>query len=483
MATSIRTKQEPKVVVADTVVRLRQTFDRGTTKPVAWRLRQLRALKQLLLERGGELERALATDLGKSGTEAQITEIGLLVGEIDHTLKHLKRWVRPRRVAVPLTLAPASASVVAEPVGVVLVIGPWNYPVQLCIGPVIGALAAGDAVLLKPSELAPATSAALARLLPEYLDDRAVAVVEGDAEVATALLAERFDHIFYTGGAAVGKVVARAAAEHLTPITLELGGKSPVYVDDTVDLADAARRIVWGKLMNAGQTCVAPDYLLATRSVADRLVPYLRDAIAALYGPDPADSADYGRIISDKHFARVSGLLDGLEPALGGGVDASERYIAPTVVNGVDATASIMQEEIFGPILPILHVSGLEQAIAHIRAGEKPLALYVFSDDRATRKRFTRDTSSGSLAFGVPAAHLLVPGLPFGGVGASGMGAYHGRHSFDTFSHAKAVFSKPLSPDTLSLVYPPFTEARDRIARLISRAGSSGDRRPWGVRR
>ena len=483
MATSIRTKQEPKVVVADAVARLRQAFDRGTTKPVAWRLRQLRALKQLLLERGVELERALATDLGKSGTEAQITEIGLLVGEIDHTLKHLKRWVRPRRVAVPLTLAPASASVVAEPVGVVLVIGPWNYPVQLCIGPVIGALAAGDAVLLKPSELAPATSAALARLLPEYLDDRAVAVVEGDAEVATALLAERFDHIFYTGGATVGKVVARAAAEHLTPITLELGGKSPVYVDDTVDLADAARRIVWGKLMNAGQTCVAPDYLLATRSVADRLVPYLRDAIAALYGPDPADSADYGRIISDKHFARVSGLLDGLEPALGGGVDASERYIAPTVVNGVDATASIMQEEIFGPILPILHVSGLEQAIAHIRAGEKPLALYVFSDDRATRKRFTRDTSSGALAFGVPAAHLLVPGLPFGGVGASGMGAYHGRHSFDTFSHAKAVFSKPLSPDTLSLVYPPFTEARDRIARLISRTGSTGDRRPWGARR
>ena len=483
MATSIRTKQEPKVVVADAVARLRQAFDRGTTKPVAWRLRQLRALKQLLLERGVELERALATDLGKSGTEAQITEIGLLVGEIDHTLKHLKRWVRPRRVAVPLTLAPASASVVAEPVGVVLVIGPWNYPVQLCIGPVIGALAAGDAVLLKPSELAPATSAALARLLPEYLDDRAVAVVEGDAEVATALLAERFDHIFYTGGAAVGKVVARAAAEHLTPITLELGGKSPVYVDDTVDLADAARRIVWGKLMNAGQTCVAPDYLLATRSVADRLVPYLRDAIAALYGPDPADSADYGRIISDRHFARVSGLLDGLEPALGGGVDASERYIAPTVVNGVDASASIMQEEIFGPILPILHVSGLEQAIAHIRAGEKPLALYVFSDDRATRKRFTRDTSSGALAFGVPAAHLLVPGLPFGGVGASGMGAYHGRHSFDTFSHAKAVFSKPLSPDTLSLVYPPFTEARDRIARLISRTGSTGDRRPWGARR
>ncbi|MET3510837.1 aldehyde dehydrogenase family protein [Plantibacter flavus] len=483
MATSIRTKQEPKVVVADAVARLRQTFDRGTTKPVAWRLRQLRALKQLLLERGGELERALATDLGKSGTEAQITEIGLLVGEIDHTLKHLKRWVRPRRVAVPLTLAPASASVVAEPVGVVLVIGPWNYPVQLCIGPVIGALAAGDAVLLKPSELAPATSAALARLLPEYLDDRAVAVVEGDAAVATALLAERFDHIFYTGGATVGKVVARAAAEHLTTITLELGGKSPVYVDDTVDLADAARRIVWGKLMNAGQTCVAPDYLLATRSVADRLVPHLRDAIAALYGPDPADSADYGRIISDRHFDRVSGLLDGLEPALGGEVDASERYIAPTVVNGVDASASIMQEEIFGPILPILHVSGLEQAIAHIRAGEKPLALYVFSDDRATRKRFTRDTSSGALAFGVPAAHLLVPGLPFGGVGASGMGAYHGHHSFDTFSHAKAVFSKPLSPDTLSLVYPPFTEARDRIARLISKTGSTDGRRPWGARR
>ncbi|KQM15636.1 aldehyde dehydrogenase [Plantibacter sp. Leaf171] len=483
MATSTRTIQDPETVVADTVARLRQAFDRGATKPLAWRIRQLRAVKQLLLERGDELERALATDLGKSGTEAQITEIGLLISELDHTLKHLKRWVKPRRVAVPLTLAPASASVVAEPVGVVLVIGPWNYPVQLSLGPMIGALAAGNAVLLKPSELAPATSAALARLLPEYLDDRAVAVVEGDAEVATALLAERFDHVFYTGGAPVGRVVARAAAEHLTPITLELGGKSPVYIDDTVDLADAARRIMWGKLMNAGQTCVAPDYVLATKSVADRLVPYLRDAVAHLYGADPAGNADYGRIISDRHFGRVSGLLDGLEPVIGGVVDASQRYIAPTVVNGVDASAAIMQEEIFGPILPILHVSGLEQAIAHIRAGEKPLALYVFSDDATTRRRFTRDTSSGALAFGVPAAHLMVPGLPFGGVGASGMGAYHGRHSFDTFSHAKAVFSKPLSPDTLSLVYPPFTEARDRIVRLLSRTGRAGDARLGGPRR
>lgn len=478
-----REQDDPTALVATTVTALRQTFDRGATKPLAWRLRQLRALKRMLVERGDELEQALTADLGKSGTEAQITEIGLLVGEIDHTLKHLRRWVRPRRVAVPLTLAPAAASVVAEPVGVVLVIGPWNYPVQLCVGPIIGALAAGDAVLLKPSELAPATSAALARLLPEYLDDRAVAVLEGGVEVATALLAERFDHIFYTGGATVGRVVARAAAEHLTPITLELGGKSPVYVDDTVDLADAARRIVWGKLMNAGQTCVAPDYLLATRSVADRLVPYLRDAIRELYGTDPASNADYGRIISDRHFSRVSGLLDGLDPVIGGEHDASARYIAPTIVNGVDPAALIMHEEIFGPILPILHVSGLEQAIAHIRAGEKPLALYVFSDDRSTRRRFTRDTSSGALAFGVPAAHLLVPGLPFGGVGGSGMGAYHGRYSFDTFSHAKAVLAKPLSPDTLSLVYPPFTELRDRIARVIARTGRPDGRSARGTRR
>ncbi|MGK9146490.1 aldehyde dehydrogenase family protein [Plantibacter flavus] len=492
MATSTRTKRTtapettgsvPDATVSAAVTTLRQCFDRGTTKPLAWRLRQLRALKRMLVERGGELEQALAADLGKSGTESQLTEIGLLVGEIDHALKHLRSWVRPRRVSVPLALAPAAASVVAEPVGVVLVIGPWNYPVQLCLGPLIGALAAGDAVLVKPSELAPATSAALARLLPEYLDDRAVVVLEGGVELSTALLAERFDHIFYTGGAAVGRVVARAAAEHLTPITLELGGKSPVYVDDTVDLADAARRIVWGKLLNAGQTCVAPDYLLATRAVADRLVPYLRDAITELYGPDPATSSDYGRIVTDKHFARVSGLLGGLEAAIGGEHDASTRYIAPTVVNGVDPAARVMQEEIFGPILPILHVSGLEQAIAHIRAGEKPLALYVFSDDKATRRRFTRDTSSGALAFGVPAAHLLVPGLPFGGVGASGMGAYHGRYSFDTFSHAKAVLAKPLSPDTLSLVYPPFTEVRDRIARVIARTGRPDGRPAKGGRR
>lgn len=466
-----------RAIASGAVTELRRVFDRGTTKPYAWRLRQLKALKQLLVERGGELERALRTDLGKSGTESQLTEIGLIVAELDHTIRHLRGWLRPKRVAVPVALAPATAKVVSEPLGVVLVIGPWNYPVQLCLGPVIGALAAGNTIALKPSELAPATSAALARLLPEYLDDRAITVLEGGHEIVTALLEERFDHIFYTGSGAVGRIIARAAAEHLTPVTLELGGKSPVYVDDTVDLADTARRIVWGKLLNAGQTCVAPDYLLATRSVADRLVPYLKDAVRELYGPDPASSPDYGRIITERHQARITGLLDGLTPAFGGESDAAERYIAPTVVNGVDPEAPIMQQEIFGPVLPIVHVGGLEEAIAHIRAGDKPLALYVFSDDQSTRRRFTTDTSSGALAFGIPAAHLLVPGLPFGGVGESGMGRYHGKYSFDTFSHEKAVLSKPLSPDTMSLVYPPFTEARDRIARIIARTGR-GERGP-----
>ncbi|MGG7508674.1 aldehyde dehydrogenase family protein [Plantibacter sp. YIM 135249] len=458
-------------IASAAVTGLRRTFDRGTTKPYDWRIRQLKALKQLLLERGDELERALHTDLAKNGTETQLTEIGLIVGELDHTLRHLRGWLRPSRVPVPLALAPATAKVVPEPVGVALVIGPWNYPVQLCLGPVIGAIAAGNSVLLKPSELAPATSTALARLLPEYLDDRAVVVLEGGHEIVTALLEERFDHIFYTGSGAVGRIVARAAAEHLTPVTLELGGKSPVYVDDTVDLADAARRIVWGKLLNAGQTCVAPDYLLATRSVADRLLPYLRDAIHEFYGEDPSTSADYGRIVNERHHARISGLLDGLTPAIGGETDAEDRYIAPTVVNGVDPSAEIMQQEIFGPVLPIVHVSGLEQAIAHIRAGDKPLALYVFSDDAETRRRFTRDTSSGALAFGVPAAHLLVPGLPFGGVGESGMGRYHGKYSFDAFTHEKAVLSKPLAPDTMSLIYSPYTQTRDRIVRIIARTG------------
>lgn len=460
--------------IQETVSDLRRTFARGTTKPFAWRVRQLRALRRMLVERGIEFEDALASDLAKNPTETQLAELALIVGEVDYTVRHLSSWLRPTRVAVPVTLAPAFAKVIREPLGVVLVIGPWNYPVQLTLVPLLGALAAGNAVLVKPSELAPATSALLARLIPQYLDPSAVRVIEGGVDETTELLREQFDHIFYTGNGQVGRIVARAAAEHLTPVTLELGGKSPVFIDDDADLAGAARRIVYGKMLNAGQTCVAPDYLLATKKTASALLPHLKNAITEFYGARPNESADFARIVNGRHFERLSALIADREVSLGGDVDAETRYIAPTVVDGVAADDPLMTDEIFGPILPIVHVSGVSEAISFISARDKPLALYVFTRRKAVERRFLRETSSGAVGLNIPAAHLLVPRLPFGGVGPSGSGRYHGKYSIDTFSHSKAVLSKPLKPDTLALIYPPFTELRDLIVRtVVAKTGRS----------
>ncbi|MEA9985001.1 aldehyde dehydrogenase family protein [Subtercola sp. RTI3] len=451
--------------IISTVERLRGTFDRGVTKPTAWRIRQLKALRALLIDNTSDIEQALLTDLKKNPAEAQLTEIGFVIAEIDHTLKHLRQWLRPKRVSTPLLIAPSSAHVVKEPLGVVLVIAPWNYPVQLLLVPIIGALAAGNAVAAKPSELAPATSAVFARLFARYFDSNAVALIEGGVDETTQLLAERFDHIFYTGNGRVGRIVMQAAVANLTPVTLELGGKSPVYVDDTVDLRVVAHRIAWGKFMNAGQTCVAPDYLLTTPAIAAKLGALLVDTIAEFYGSDPASSDSYGRIVNDRQFERLVGLLEGETVVTGGDSDARTRYIAPTVLSGVSRDAPIMSEEIFGPILPIVTVDSLSDAIDFINAGDKPLALYVFSESKATRRRFTTQTSSGALAFGVPAAHLLVQTLPFGGVGQSGMGSYHGERSLAVFSHEKAVLSKILKPDTFNLVYPPFTQKKDAFIR------------------
>ncbi|MEU0337828.1 aldehyde dehydrogenase family protein [Streptomyces bobili] len=431
---------------ADVVARLRATFRTGRTKPAHWRSGQLRRLREMLTERGDDLAAALHTDLGKSAKEAYRTEIDFTVREIDHTLDHLDEWLRPEPAPVPAHLgADARAWTQYDPLGVVLVIAPWNYPAQLLLAPLVGALAAGNAVLVKPSELAPATSAALARLLPAYLDTDAVAVVEGGIPQTTALLAERFDHIFYTGNGAVGRIVMRAAAEHLTPVTLELGGKSPAFVDRGTDLAVVADRLVRGKFLNAGQTCVAPDYVLTDPETAAALEPLLAEAVEKVHGTDPQTSGEYGRIINERHFDRLTGLLDSGRVVVGGSSDRRDRYIAPTVLADVDPASPVMREEIFGPILPIVTADGLDGAIAFINDRDKPLALYVFSESEGTRARIAAETSSGGLGHGLPLAHLTVSDLPFGGVGESGMGNYHGRYSMETFSHRKAVLEKPLS--------------------------------------
>ncbi|MEU3937163.1 aldehyde dehydrogenase family protein [Streptomyces sp. NPDC029044] len=430
---------------ADVVARLRATFRTGRTKPAEWRMTQLRRLRDMLTENGTELAAALRTDLGKSATEAFRTEIDFTVREIDHTLDHLADWLRPEPAPAPAHLgADVTVWTQYDPLGVVLVIAPWNYPAQLLLAPVVGALASGNAVVAKPSELAPATSAIVARLLPAYLDSDAVAVVEGGVPETTALLAERFDHIFYTGNGTVGRVVLRAAAEHLTPVTLELGGKSPAFVDRDTDLAVVADRLARGKFLNAGQTCVAPDYVLTDPKTAAALEPLLVNAVQALYGSDPASSGEYGRIINERHFDRLTGLLDSGRTVVGGTSDRAAKYIAPTVLADVSPDAPVMREEIFGPILPIVTVPGLDEAIAFINDRDKPLALYVFSESDGTRRRFAAETSSGGLGHGLPLAHLTVSDLPFGGVGESGMGNYHGRYSIETFSHRKAVLDKPL---------------------------------------
>ncbi|KQV09916.1 aldehyde dehydrogenase [Kitasatospora sp. Root107] len=430
--------------VATVVAGLRATFATGRTRSVDWRLGRLAALRALLTEQSEAFQQALHADLGKGPAEAYRTEIGFTLHELDHTVRNLTRWLEPKAAAVPEVFQPAEARVVREPLGVVLVIAPWNYPLQLALAPLVGALAAGNTVLVKPSELAPATSAALARLLPQYLGPDAVAVVEGAVPETTALLEQRFDHIFYTGNGAVGRIVMAAAAKHLTPVTLELGGKSPVVVDTDADLAVTARRLVRGKFLNAGQTCVAPDYVLAVGDTAARLETELAAAVQEAYGDDPSADPEYGRIVNTRHFDRLTALLGGGRTVTGGTHDRDARYLAPTVLADVSPEAAVMRAEIFGPILPVLPVPDLDAAIAFVNERDKPLALYAFTESELTKQRLTEETSSGALVFGLPVSHLAVPELPFGGVGESGMGRYHGEYSIDTFSHTKAVLDKPL---------------------------------------
>lgn len=434
------TEEQP----ADVVDRLRTTFRSGRTKPVSWRTEQLRGLRSLLTEHGQDIAAALHADMGKSEREAFRTEIDFTVREIDHTLERLEEWLRPEPAEVPEHLGDATAWTVWDPLGVVLVIAPWNYPAQLLLAPVAGALAAGNCVLAKPSELAPATSRVIAQLLPRFLDPEAVAVVEGAVPETTALLEQRFDHIFYTGNGTVGRIVMRAAAEHLTPVTLELGGKSPAFVDGNTDLRKVAARLVSTKFLNAGQTCVAPDYVLTDRETARELEDALAEAVREAFGADPAQSPQYGRIINERHFDRLTGLLGSGRLVAGGAHNRADRYLAPTVLADITPDSAVMTEEIFGPILPLVVADGLDEAIAFINDRDKPLALYAFTESQAVRDRLVAETSSGGVGFGLPMAHLTVPDLPFGGVGESGMGRYHGRYSLETFSHRKAVLDKPL---------------------------------------
>ena len=451
---------------AAAVAAARARFDSGAMRPLAWRRAQLDALARLLDENGQLLEDALWADLRKSPTETRLTETAIVRAELDEARRRLRAWMRPRRRTVPWFLLPATAALVPEPLGVILIIAPWNYPLQLTLAPLVGALAAGNAVVVKPSEHAPHTSAALAELLPRYLD--AVQVVEGAVDETTALLAEPFDHILYTGSGRVGRIVLRAAAEHLTPVTLELGGKSPVWFDDAAHLDQAARRIAWAAFLNAGQTCIRPDYVMTPPHLVEPLAQALERAVHDMLGPDPSRSPDYGRIVNEAQHARLVGMLGDADIAFGGRHDAATKYLEPTVTRA-DTAASAMQDEIFGPILPLVATESVDAAIDHINAHDKPLALYVFTRSKATRRAFADRTSSGAIGYDAPLLQISAPHIPFGGVGASGMGGYHGRASFDLFSHLKPVVRRIHALDTLFLVRPPFTGLKQWFGRFLAR--------------
>ena len=442
---------------------MREPIDRGVSRPVAWRLEQLDRLAGLLANHEAEVLEALATDLGKAPLEATF-ELVAIRQEIAHTRHQLHRWMAPQAVGVELALKPARAFLQAEPLGCVLIIGPWNYPFQLALLPLVSALAAGNAAVLKPSEHAPQTAALLAGLLPLAFPPEVVQVVTGDGTVAAQLLEQRFDHIFFTGGSRVGRLVMAAAARHLTPVTLELGGKSPAIVLGDANLAVTARRLVWGKGLNAGQTCVAPDHVLVVPELRAPLIEAMAAEITRFYGDDPLTSPDLGAIVNQAQFDRLEGLLARAKARgqvlAGGRSDRATLRIEPTLV-ALDGLAlegaedPLMQEEIFGPILPVITIAGLEAGLQQVRSRPKPLALYLFSNDKTAQRRTLQTTSSGSVCFNDVVMQAGAAALPFGGVGESGLGSYHGRAGFLTFSHQRSVLERPFWLD-LPFRYPPY---------------------------
>ncbi|MGH3652772.1 MAG: aldehyde dehydrogenase family protein [Glutamicibacter sp.] len=446
--------------IATVLSHLRRSADTRITHPRRFRLQQLKALEKMLEEHLEDFVQALAEDLGKSATEAKFSEIDVVRAEIDFAQRHLVEWMDSTSVKVPLALQPAMAKVEPRPLGVVLIIGAWNYPVQLVLAPLVAAIAAGNAAVIKPSELAPATSGVLAKFLPVYLDERVYAVVEGGVDTSTELLGARWDHIFYTGGERVAKIVAAAAAKHLTPTTLELGGKSPAVVEN--DSLASAKRLAYAKFMNAGQTCVAPDYVLSVGDSSE-LVKRLGQAITSFYGREPLTHPDFGRIVSRKHFDRLLSMFEQGEVVFGGEYDEDTLRIAPSIMRNVDLEGSLMTEEIFGPILPVIEVESFEEALEFIARRPSPLAAYLMSESPRLQSIFSDRVRAGSIVHNAPLAQMIVPTLPFGGIGPSGMGAYHGKHGFERLSQMRSELNKTTVVDTLSAIYPPYSWAKRKI--------------------
>ena len=456
--------------IAATVARLRQTFASGRTRSIEWRKQQLLALQALMEENEDAIGKALAEDLDRNTAEAFIADIATTVSEAKYAAKKVRRWTRRKYLLLEAPQLPGRGWVEYEPYGTVLIIGAWNYPFYLTLGPAVGAIAAGNAVVLKPSEIAAASSRLMAELVPRYLDNDAIALVEGDGAVSQELIAQGLDRVMFTGGTEIGRKVYEGAAPHLTPVTLELGGKSPVIVAADADINVAAKRIAWIKILNAGQTCVAPDYVLADATIRDELVSKIGAAITKFRSKDDPSGM---RIVNQRQFDRLSGYISQAEAggkakvSVGGKCDASSLRIQPTVVVDPDPEGPLMTNEIFGPILPVLTVKSLDEAIRFVNARPKPLSAYLFTKSRETRERVIKEVPAGGMLVNHLAFQVSTAKLPFGGVGASGMGAYHGKWGFDEFSHRKSVLTKPTRPDFSSFIYPPYTERALKLARRL----------------
>lgn len=444
------------------IQRQRAYFATGETKEVAFRKKALQKMKDAVRARESELLHALRQDLNKPPMEGYMTEVGMVLEDINYALRHVEKWARPRFVPTPVSQFPARSYIWPEPYGVVLVMAPWNYPFQLCLEPLIGAIAAGNCAIIKPSAYAPNTSQAVASLIASCFQPEYVTVVQGGREQNRALLEQKLDYIFFTGSVTVGKEVMAAAARTLTPVSLELGGKSPCIVADSADIPLAAKRIAFGKFLNGGQTCVAPDYVLVQKGCKGRLIKAIAHNIQEFFPQGMGE--DYPAIINEKHFARLIGLMEGEHVAIGGQSDPARCMIAPTVLDQVSWDAPIMQEEIFGPILPVLEFENIDQAIRCIKARPNPLALYLFANDRQTQRQVLQEVSFGGGCINDTIMHLATPYMGFGGVGQSGMGSYHGKCSFDTFSHEKSILKKANWLD-LPMRYRPYTKKKENMVR------------------
>ncbi|MDO3401216.1 aldehyde dehydrogenase family protein [Mycolicibacterium neoaurum] len=447
------------------VARMRATYATGRTRDLEWRRTQLRALERLVVDNEEAIAAALKTDLGRQPFEAWLADVASTAAEAADAAKNVGKWAKRRYRLLELSQLPGMGWVEYEPYGVVLVIGAWNFPFALTLGPAVGALAAGNTVVLKPSELAPASSALMAELVPRYLDPDAVAVIEGDGMVSQELIDQGFDKICFTGGTEIGRKVYQAAAAHLTPVTLELGGKSPVIVAADADIDVAAQRIAWTKLINSGQICIAPDYVLADASIRDELVTKIKAAVQTF----EAQASGGKRIVNRRHFDRLAAAVAATEGevVIGGGSNPDALELEATVVVDPSLTEPLMTDEIFGPVLPIVTVQNLDEAIEFVNARPKPLAAYLFTKAKAVRERVIREVSSGGMVVNHLIFHFATTKLPFGGVGPSGTGAYHGRYGFEEFSHRKSVLTKPTRPDLGKLIYPPYTDKAWKLARKL----------------